>query len=71
MLPPGHEIPVDEKPVIIELVGESLREAGMTVQPRPTARIPIVQFIEPESEFDCDVSFNNPLAICNTKLLRL
>jgi len=70
MLPPGHEIPVDEKPVIIELVGESLREAGMTVQPRPTARIPIVQFVEPETGFECDVSFNNPLAICNTKLLK-
>ena len=70
MLPPGHEIPVEEKPIVIELVGASLRQAGMQVQPRPTARIPIVQFVEPESGLDCDVSLNNPLALCNTKLLR-
>ena len=40
------------------------------VQPRPTARIPIVQFVDPETEFECDISFNNPLAMCNTSLLR-
>jgi len=40
------------------------------VSSRTTARIPIVQFKDPQTGFDCDISFNNPLAIANTKLLK-
>lgn len=38
-------------------------------QVRSTARIPIVLFTDPMSGMDCDISFNNPLAIRNTLLL--
>ena len=71
VLPPGKDIPSDEKPMVIEQLGESLKRAGMLqIQPRPTARIPIVQFVDPVTSFECDISFNNPLAMTNTALLR-
>ena len=41
----------------------------INVQVRSTARIPIVLFTDPLSGLDCDISFNNPLAIRNTLLL--
>ena len=56
--------------LLIEKVGEVLRAGGMVdVQVRSTARIPIVLFTDPLSGLDCDISFNNPLAIRNTLLL--
>lgn len=71
VLPPGKDIPSDEKPLVIEKLGDALKVAGMTqIQPRPTARIPIIQFVDPATEFECDISFNNPLAMTNTALLR-
>ena len=42
----------------------------MDVKLRPTARIPIVQFIDKASNVRCDMSFGNSLAITNTLLLR-
>ena len=42
----------------------------MEVKLRPTARIPIVQFIDKASGVRCDMSFGNSLAITNTLLLR-
>ena len=67
----GVDIPTDDRPAIIELLGLALKDCGMKmVQPRPTARIPIIQFVDPETEYECDISFNNPLAMCNTSLLR-
>jgi len=42
----------------------------INVQTRSTARIPIVLFKDEKSGLDCDISFWNPLAICNTSLLR-
>lgn len=71
MLPPGRDVPLDDKPAMIEAIGDALRSIGMTdVRPRSTARIPIVQFIDPLTGIECDISFNNPLALCNTRLLR-
>lgn len=71
MLPLGRDVPTDDKPQVIEAIGDALRSIGMTdVRPRSTARIPIVQFIDPQSGLECDISFNNPLALCNTRLLR-
>ena len=37
---------------------------------RPTARIPIVQFVDRTSGAHCDLSFSNSLAVSNTLLLR-
>jgi terminal uridylyltransferase len=42
----------------------------MDVKLRPTARIPIVQFMDKASGVRCDMSFGNSLAITNTLLLR-
>ena len=42
----------------------------MDIKLRPTARIPIVQFIDQASGVRCDMSFGNSLAITNTLLLR-
>ena len=37
---------------------------------RVTARIPVVQFIDPVTGLDCDICVNNHLALRNTKLLK-
>jgi TUTase nucleotidyltransferase domain/Cid1 family poly A polymerase len=42
----------------------------LDVKIRPTARIPIVQFVDRASGAHCDVSFSNSLAVSNTLLLR-
>lgn len=61
----------ENKPKILETIGEGLRELGMTdVEVRSTARIPIVTFKDPASGYECDIGFHNPLALCNSKLLR-
>lgn len=62
----------DSRSLLIETVGKFLTEAagGMSeVSIRSTARIPIVLFKDPISGLDCDISFNNPLAMRNTRLL--
>jgi terminal uridylyltransferase len=56
----------------IARLAERLEALGMTeVSPRPTARIPIVLFQDPETGLDCDISMENPLAIRNTQLLKV
>ena len=37
---------------------------------RVTARIPVIQFIDPVSSLDCDICVNNQLALRNTRLLK-
>lgn len=70
VLPLGKDVSADERPNVIELIGECLKNIGMEeVQCRSTARIPIVQFVDPVTHMECDISFNNPLAVTNTKLL--
>ena len=60
----------EERGTVMEALGAALTEMGMSeVQTRSTARIPIVIFRDPISGLDCDISFNNPLAIRNTLLL--
>jgi terminal uridylyltransferase len=54
----------------IETMGQLLGDAGMEdVQVRSTARIPLVLFRDPRTGLDCDLSFQNPLAVSNTDLL--
>lgn len=60
----------EQRATVMEALGAALTEMGMLdVQARSTARIPIVLFKDPISGLDCDISFNNPLAIRNTLLL--
>jgi terminal uridylyltransferase len=62
----------ENKPKILDRIGEGLRELGMNeVEVRSTARIPIVTFKDPQSGYECDIGFHNPLALCNSKLLRV
>jgi terminal uridylyltransferase len=67
----GEVLPVgEERSRVIEALGEVMAREGMVdVQARSTARIPIVLFKDCVTGIDCDISFNNPLAICNTELL--
>ena len=41
------------------------------VDSRPTARLPIVMFKDGESGLQCDISVMNPLALRNTRLLKV
>lgn len=71
IFPPNVNIAIIDRPALIERLAEILGKIGMTeVSSRATARIPIVQFKDPQTGFDCDISFNNPLAVANTKLLK-
>jgi hypothetical protein len=64
-------ISADTRPAFLENLGKILAALGMSeVAVRSTARIPIVNFKDPETGLDCDISYYNPLAVCNTKLLR-
>ena len=41
------------------------------VDSRPTARVPIVMFKDGESGLQCNISVMNPLALRNTRLLKV
>lgn len=57
--------------LVIDDAAALLRNAGMTnVEVRPGARVPIVQFKDPETGLQCDVCAGNDLALANTALLR-
>eukprot|EP00607_Mallomonas_marina_P002659 CAMPEP_0182437790 /NCGR_PEP_ID=MMETSP1167-20130531/85285_1 /TAXON_ID=2988 /ORGANISM="Mallomonas Sp, Strain CCMP3275" /LENGTH=567 /DNA_ID=CAMNT_0024630833 /DNA_START=1036 /DNA_END=2739 /DNA_ORIENTATION=- len=62
-----------EQKEVIERIGEYLQSSGemKDVKVRSTARVPIVLFKDPTTELDCDISFNNPLALRNTALLNI
>jgi hypothetical protein len=71
LLPSGADVSSEDRPAAIEKLGAALESVGMReVKIRSTARIPIVQFIDKESGYECDISFSNPLAMSNTQLLR-
>jgi hypothetical protein len=57
---------------LILKIAEILESRGMTKvdTSRVTARIPVIQFIDPVTGLDCDICINNQLALRNTKLLR-
>ena len=60
--------PPDE---LCEEVGEMLEAEGMRdVKAISHARIPVVKFVDKDTGIDCDVCFDNMLAVANTKLLR-
>ena len=56
---------------LARLVSKQLESRGMdNVQALPHARVPVVKLTVPEANVDCDICFNNMLAVENTKLLR-
>jgi len=56
---------------MIESLGEELKRRGMLeVLPLPSARVPIVKFVDARSGLHCDICVNNELALHNTRLLR-
>jgi DNA polymerase sigma len=62
----------EDKAVLINRIGDTLNRLGMSeVRSRPTARIPIVQYTDPLTGLEGDVSLHNPLALANTRLLRI
>lgn len=69
---PGATATATWNPVaLMEEAAELLEAAGLaSVQVRPTSRIPIVLFVDPESGLQCDICAGNPLAERNTALLR-
>jgi DNA polymerase sigma len=69
-LPEG--ITLEDPPGAMGKLAELLESIGMEdVNPRLTARIPIVMFKDNVSGLECDISMQNPLAVKNTKLLGL
>ncbi len=70
--PPETPMPAGGAGEMIEALAAHLEENGMSeVVPRPTARIPIVLFTDPDTGLDCDISVENPLALRNTQLLHM
>jgi DNA polymerase sigma len=69
--PAGYTVEQDDKALLLERIADALEKGGMRdVRSRATARIPIVNFEDPQSGLECDIGFYNPLALCNTRLLR-
>ena len=64
--------PSEITPLCALKIAEILESRGMTKvdTSRVTARIPVIQFIDPVTGLDCDICINNQLALRNTKLLR-
>lgn len=55
----------------LEQISLALASSGFDhISTRLTARVPIIEFFDPLSNLDCDISLHNALALANTKLLR-
>lgn len=62
---------IEDKRLTICAVGKALEESGMiNVEVISTARIPIASFQDPISGLEGDITFHNPLALSNTRLMR-
>ncbi len=70
MYPFNAVAPERPKDVIQELSKVLNAERLKDVDSRPTARIPIVLFTDPETGIECDISIMNPLAVRNSSLLK-
>mmetsp|Transcript_16883 Transcript_16883/g.33597 ORF Transcript_16883/g.33597 Transcript_16883/m.33597 type:complete len:1369 (+) Transcript_16883:220-4326(+) len=67
---PPHQRALDDPPAAMGKLAEDLELAGMlSLVARLTARIPIILFEDHETQMDCDISMENPLAVHNTQLL--
>ena len=66
------EVDASYKQNLILSIAESLEQRGMSKvdTSRVTARIPVLQFVDPLTGLDCDICVNNQLALRNTTLLK-
>jgi DNA polymerase sigma len=61
---------IRQKRSCIRMMGSHLERHYMKeVYPLVTARIPILKFIDPETDLHCDICINNTLAVKNTELI--
>ncbi len=68
---PSSSVAAGSPREVVEVLAEVLSAEGLQdVDSRPTARIPIVLFKDPETGIECDVSVMNPLAVRNSNLLK-
>ena len=62
---------VDRLKIMCRLA-DALSELKMLdVKPLLTARVPIIEFSDPDSGLSCDVAYHNALALANTAMLRV
>jgi hypothetical protein len=62
--------PIEKLKVMCDL-SDCLENLGMKeVKSLLTARVPIIEFLDPMTSLPCDITFHNPLAIANTNMLR-
>lgn len=73
LVPPAGALPYEIPGQVIVAIEEALTASGIVrgLSSRPTARIPVVTFRDLETDIECDISLENPLAIRNTRLLRV
>ncbi len=68
---PSNTIAPERPQDVIQELSKVLNAEGLKdVDSRPTARIPIVLFTDPETGIECDISIMNPLAVRNSSLLK-
>ncbi len=68
---PSNAVAPEKPSDVIQELSKVLKAEGLKdVDSRPTARIPIVIFSDPETGIECDISVMNPLAVRNSSLLK-
>jgi len=55
----------------MEVIKKILEEHGVTkVRTTPNAKVPICNFVDPETKLSCDINVNNTIALYNTKMIQ-
>ena len=55
----------------MEVIKKILEENGITkIRTTPNAKVPICNFVDPETNLSCDINVNNTIALYNTKMIQ-
>ncbi|ORY86515.1 hypothetical protein LY90DRAFT_498742 [Neocallimastix californiae] len=55
----------------MEVIKRILEDNGITqVRTTPNAKVPICNFVDPETNLSCDINVNNTIALYNTKMIQ-
>jgi len=55
----------------MDVIKRILEENGITqVRTTPNAKVPICNFVDPETSLSCDINVNNTIALYNTKMIQ-
>jgi len=55
----------------MDVIKRILEENGITqVRTTPNAKVPICNFVDPETNLSCDINVNNTIALYNTKMIQ-